>query len=616
LTHPAGWEATKLDQFIRAAALAGLGHAVLVPEPLAAAAFYAAEASRRPAATSAVYDLGGGTFDVAVIDAADGRLEVRRSAGLDWVGGVAFDQILLELVGQRIAQRNPTAWDNLSAPATAADLQARALLVDDVRTAKEALSDRQQTSLYVAAINGDVLITRGEFEDAVRSDIDATVDLFLRTVTEAKLRVEDLSAVYLVGGSSAIPLVSETLFRRLGRRPVTRNDPKAVVALGAAAWPSASMRPATSGGPPGISAGPPRTGPMSTGPMSTGQSTTGSSTSVGWQGVSPNRPGPPPVWQPPLGGPLQGRFGGSEPAGTAARPTIGPPGAALAGPPMGGPPGAPPRGAPAPGQLLALPSEVRAAPGPRFSPKVLIGAAAGAVAVVAVTVVLILQGGSTRNLAVTTVTSSHPVTGPAVVPTLKIKPAPMTKPLPATSPAAASSLDPTGAPSSSAHNSAPPRPPSASSSPSSSAGGGGVPAAWTRFSAFSSLIGSSPGDTAGAYENGTCQLVTDPATLGTNAPGSTAAVSCSTGIDLTYTVYEFPSVQAVTTITNALVAKGFSPSTWNSGATPAGQTFSATTASSAEIATSFTDKPTFVVDMQSSSAATLQTEWKNAPLPP
>ena len=539
LTHPAGWEATKLDQFTRAAAIAGLGHAILVPEPLAAAAFYAAEAGRPPVRTAAVYDLGGGTFDAAVVDASSGSFTVRRSAGLDWVGGVAFDHMLLELVGDRIAHTDAKAWDDLSAPITPADLQARSLLVDDIRSAKEMLSERQQTSLFVPMINGDVLITRREFENAVRADIEASVELFATTVTESGCTFDDLSAVYLVGGSSAIPLVNEMLFRRLGRRPVTRHDPKAVVALGAAAWPGPELRQLTA---------PPSNGARS-----------GSGAAQLVRPAVP--PGPPRGGPPPPSGPPG--FGGVRPP---PPPHFTQPNQQPAAYPQVAQPAYPSAAGPSSGATLKAEGGI--------SPKVLIGGAIAAVLVVILVVVLITTKRTDSN-------ANGLGTTPVPPPSSSGTPSPTPTTAPTTSPTTVDAST----------------------------------AAWSQFSAFSSLVGKAPGDTSSAYENATCVLLTDATVLAQRAPGSTAAVTCVTAVNLDFTVYLFPSAQAVSNITAALANQGYTASTWNSGGAVAGKTFSGGSTTVSEIATTFDALPTFALDMQSSSPTTLQAEWKKAPLP-
>lgn len=236
LTHPADWQRSRLGALEQAAAQAGLGEVELVPEPAAAACFYADDSGDGLGGAAAIYDLGGGTFDAAVVTFEAGRFAVRSADGLDYVGGVAFDRKLFDIVGKQLTESRPDAWAALSRPQSRADRQARLLLDEDIRSVKETLSERQQWKLPVPRVDAELLITRDEFEAAIRDDVDVSVGVLEEVVRAARLP-QQLAALYLVGGSSTIPLVHETVWKRLAMRPNTRHDPKAVVALGAAVWP-------------------------------------------------------------------------------------------------------------------------------------------------------------------------------------------------------------------------------------------------------------------------------------------------------------------------------------------------------------------------------------------
>ena len=90
--------------------------------------------------------------------------------------------------------------------------------------------------LWVPGIERDVQLTRDELEDLIEADIEATVDCLERALDDANVKAKDLAGIYLVGGSSRIPLVGTSIYRRLEVMPSVQDNPKSVVALGAAAW--------------------------------------------------------------------------------------------------------------------------------------------------------------------------------------------------------------------------------------------------------------------------------------------------------------------------------------------------------------------------------------------
>jgi hypothetical protein len=236
LTHPANWGAARLGVLVEAARRAGLTDPVLLAEPVAAAAWYATGEEIPAGADVAVYDLGGGTFDAAVVTSAgDGTFEVAGPPdGIDPLGGVDIDAALLAWIGStRIGPADPEAWTSLMMPADAHWRSARRKLLDEVTKAKEALSRHSQYVLYVPEVNLDVTVTREELERLIADDVDRTVSVLASTIDRAGRRPADLHAVFLVGGSSRIPAVAERVWERLEVRPRTLDEPKQVVALGA-----------------------------------------------------------------------------------------------------------------------------------------------------------------------------------------------------------------------------------------------------------------------------------------------------------------------------------------------------------------------------------------------
>lgn len=232
ITHPAGWAGHKTSLLGAALAEVGLGDSLLLSEPAAAAIAYAATERVAPGAVVGVYDLGGGTVDMAVLrrDSIGSFELVGEPAGDDHFGGVDFDELLFE----RIRNQFPELMTALSADDPLA-VSAVARLRREITEAKEALSSDTETDIPVLLPSGQrqARLIRAEFEAMIRPALEETVDLMGRTIRSAGLAESDLAAVLLVGGSSRIPLVTELLSAGLGRPVAVDADPKATVAIGA-----------------------------------------------------------------------------------------------------------------------------------------------------------------------------------------------------------------------------------------------------------------------------------------------------------------------------------------------------------------------------------------------
>ncbi|EIF00023.1 Hsp70 family protein [Saccharomonospora glauca] len=236
LTHPAQWGPVRRNVLLSAARLAGMGNAItLVPEPVAAAAHFASFPGKglAPGQTLAVYDLGAGTFDVAVLGATQNGFTVLAEDGLPDLGGLDVDQALLVHVGREVSHSDPQRWQRLLRPESTADRRARRALQEDVKAAKEALSRLPQTEVPMPEPFSDVLVTRAELEALVRPMMLRSVELLARTVRSAGLTPDQLAGIYLVGGSSRLPLVGSLLAEKLGVVPSSLDQPETAVAFGA-----------------------------------------------------------------------------------------------------------------------------------------------------------------------------------------------------------------------------------------------------------------------------------------------------------------------------------------------------------------------------------------------
>ncbi|MDQ4117383.1 MAG: Hsp70 family protein [Actinomycetota bacterium] len=241
LTHPASWGDHKLEllRSVLGPALAGIGAPPVefLAEPQAAAVCHAAAERVEPDSTIAVYDLGGGTFDSAVVrkEPAGGFTLLGRPEGVEFLGGVDFDEVVFEHV--RAGAAEAFAGLDESDPAVWA---AVARLRRECREAKEGLSADTEVSVpvWLSGPQGGaqtvVRLHRGEFEELIGPRIEDTVQALRRAVDSAGLDPAELSAVLLVGGSSRIPLVAQTVSERLGRPVAVDADPKNAIAKGAA----------------------------------------------------------------------------------------------------------------------------------------------------------------------------------------------------------------------------------------------------------------------------------------------------------------------------------------------------------------------------------------------
>jgi actin-like ATPase involved in cell morphogenesis len=236
LTHPAQWGPVRRNVLLAAARLAGMGGSlVLVPEPVAAAAHFASFPGQRlaPGQALAVYDLGAGTFDVAIVAATQTGYAVLAEAGLPDLGGMDVDQALLEHVGRQVSVRDPGRWQRILRPESTADRRARRAMAEDVKAAKEALSRHPQTEVPLPEPFEDVLVTRVELEALIRPSLLRSVELLATTIRSTGITPDRLVGIYLVGGSSRIPLVGTLIAEQLGVVPSSLDQPETAVALGA-----------------------------------------------------------------------------------------------------------------------------------------------------------------------------------------------------------------------------------------------------------------------------------------------------------------------------------------------------------------------------------------------
>jgi molecular chaperone DnaK (HSP70) len=257
ITVPAAWERRNRELMVDAAVAAGYPRerVTLATEP-AAAAVYACADRGGEAGTELVYDLGGGTFDVAVARAGAAGPEILGApGGLADIGGVEFDRLVLG----RIQDAHPDEFNKLFDPAGDADLA-----VLGRRFALRDLGERLKRELSVAEAPSDLLtplgvpavfeLTRAGFADLAGPLLAETFDECERLLASLGMSWADIDTVVPVGGSSRLPLVGELLAQRTGRRVAVVDEPELAIVHGAVllaamtAWPPeplAASHPAT-----------------------------------------------------------------------------------------------------------------------------------------------------------------------------------------------------------------------------------------------------------------------------------------------------------------------------------------------------------------------------------
>ncbi len=232
VSHPANWTAFQRQLLAGALSDAELGPVVLIAEPEAAAIDFASVAQLAPGQLVLVYDLGGGTFDVALLRRdAVGFETVGDPRGVERLGGIDFDEAVFQFV-LRAAGGEPAN----AAPTDPAGRLALDQLRDRCVEAKELLSTQTSVDIpvFLPGVTATVAVTRDAFEGMVRPMLRQTVELVRQTMDRARVSASDLSDVLLVGGSSRIPMVGRMIQEDLGVPVRVDTHPKLVVARGAA----------------------------------------------------------------------------------------------------------------------------------------------------------------------------------------------------------------------------------------------------------------------------------------------------------------------------------------------------------------------------------------------
>ena len=233
ITVPAYFNDSQRQATKNAGKIAGLEVERIINEPTAAALAYGLDKQDK-AQTILVYDLGGGTFDVSILELGDGVFEVKATAGNNKLGGDDFDQRIVDYLVKKKKKENGIDLSK--------DKMAMQRLKDAAEKAKKDLSGVTTTQISLPFISQseegplhlDITLTRAKFESLIEDLVNSTLEPVRKAMKDAKLTNKDLDKVILVGGSTRIPCVQELVKKELGQEPHKGVNPDEVVAMGAA----------------------------------------------------------------------------------------------------------------------------------------------------------------------------------------------------------------------------------------------------------------------------------------------------------------------------------------------------------------------------------------------
>ena len=233
ITVPAYFNDAERQATKNAGKIAGLEVERIINEPTAAALAYGLDKQDK-LQTILVYDLGGGTFDVSILELGDGVFEVKATSGNNRLGGDDFDARVTDYL---VSEFKKDHGIDLSK-----DTMAMQRIKDAAEKAKKDLSSMTTTQIslpFIAQndegpVHMDMTLTKAKFEDLCRDLFDSTLEPVRKALKDAKMSAKDIDKVILVGGSSRIPYIQELVKKELGQEPNKSVNPDEVVAMGAA----------------------------------------------------------------------------------------------------------------------------------------------------------------------------------------------------------------------------------------------------------------------------------------------------------------------------------------------------------------------------------------------
>ena len=236
ITVPAYFNDAQRQATKDAGKIAGLEVKRIINEPTASALAFGVDKDTSKEQKVLVYDLGGGTFDVSILDIADGTFEVLSTAGDTHLGGDDFDNVIIDWLNDNFKKEHGVDLKN--------DRMILQRLKDAAEKAMKDLSGMVETEISLpficpdpngaGALNLETKLTRAEFDKMTKFLVDKTMGPVRQALSDAKLSARDIDHVLLVGGSTRIPAVQEAVKRELGQEPNKGINPDECVAIGAA----------------------------------------------------------------------------------------------------------------------------------------------------------------------------------------------------------------------------------------------------------------------------------------------------------------------------------------------------------------------------------------------
>ena len=233
ITVPAYFNDAQRQATKNAGKIAGLEVERIINEPTAASLAYGLDKQDKQE-TVLVYDLGGGTFDVSILELGDGVFEVKSTSGNNHLGGDDFDKCIMDYLVSEFKKENGIDLSK--------DKMAMQRIKDAAEKAKKDLSGMSITNINLpfitqtesGPVHMDINLTKAKFEDLCRDLFDSTLEPVRKALKDANLKASDIDEVILVGGSTRIPYIQELVKKELGKEPNKSVNPDEVVAMGAA----------------------------------------------------------------------------------------------------------------------------------------------------------------------------------------------------------------------------------------------------------------------------------------------------------------------------------------------------------------------------------------------
>ena len=234
ITVPAYFNDSQRQATKNAGKIAGLEVLRIINEPTAAALAYGLDKGEHKNQKILVYDLGGGTFDVSILEIGDGVFEVMSTNGDTRLGGDDFDNRIMDLLVEEFKKENGIDLSN--------DKLAKQRLKEAAEKAKIELSTLTQTTISLPFITADATgpkhleytLTRAKFENMISDLVEKTITCVRKAVSDAGIQISDINNVVLVGGSTRVPCVVEALEKEIGKQAFKGINPDECVAVGAA----------------------------------------------------------------------------------------------------------------------------------------------------------------------------------------------------------------------------------------------------------------------------------------------------------------------------------------------------------------------------------------------